>query len=62
MEKIFGNLVNDAQFAKIFPANAHRCSETTEGLSSNQTHQNIPYHLLCQQQFAPVFFRVRYLR
>ena len=47
--KIFANLMNDAQFAKIFPANAHRYSETTEGLSSEQTHQNIPHHLLGQQ-------------
>ena len=49
MEKIFGNLVNDAQFAKIFPANAHRCS-----VSSDQTNQNIPHHLLHQQQFAKI--------
>ena len=49
MEKIFGNLVNDAQFAKIFPANAHRC-----GVSSDLIHQNIPHHLLRQQQFAKI--------
>ena len=53
MEKIFENLVNDEQFAKIFPDNAHRCS-----VSSDQTNQNIPH------QFTKilVFFRVRYLR
>ena len=45
----FANLMNDSQFAKSFPANAHRYSETTEGLSSEQTHQNIPHHLLGQQ-------------
>ena len=49
MENIFGDLVNDAQFAKILPANAHRCS-----VSSDQTHQNIPHHLLRQQQFAKI--------
>ena len=26
----------------------------TEGLSSDQTHQNIPHHFLRQQQFAKI--------
>ena len=54
MEKIFGNLVNDAKFAKIFLPMLIDTVKLTEGLSSDQTHQNIPHHFLLQQQFAKI--------
>ena len=52
MAKILKNLVNNAQFAEIFPINTHKYSETTE--DRHQIHQNIPHHLLRQQQLAKI--------
>ena len=46
--KIFANLMNDAQFAKIFPNNAVKLLLKI----CHQIHQNIPHYLLYQQRFA----------
>ena len=65
MEKIFGNLVKDAQLAKFFPTNTHKYRETTEDLSQDSPKYSSPFSLLkaiCQNCTPPIFFCVRYLR
>ena len=64
MENISGNLVNNAQFAKIFRINTHKYSETTEDLSSDSPKYFSPIasSAAIYQDFIPsMFFYVRYL-
>ena len=60
MEKIFGNLVNDARFAKFFLTNTHKYRETTEDLSSDSPKYSSPFasSVPISQNFTPsIFFR-----
>ena len=64
MEKIFENLVNDAQFAKFFLTNTRKYHETTEDLSSDSPKYSSPFASpapICQNFTPSIFFRVRYL-
>ena len=57
--KIFANLMNDAQFAKIFPNNACKCSETTtKDLSSDSPKYSALFALstAIYQNSIPSFF------